>query len=489
MAISSQNLRNSGWSIINILLYPIAFMALTPVFINRMGELQFGIWMLVNSYVFIAVNIISFGFSNSITAHVAEALGKNDRVKLFAYVNSSTRILATFALATVSLAMLAFLVLVALPATGLFKVGDIFSYPGLDMVLVVATLLISVKFHELLYQSVFKGFERFDLSGKYNILNKFLVLGLQLVLVLKGQGLLVIFLGSLGINSAIVAIQGFVMHRILPGYRFRLHKNPAESKDLFIFGFWTWIQTIISVAAYQVDRFIVAIALGPIVAGYYILASTIANHMHMAFGAMASWLFPKVARQKENSPGTLIYFHTLRGFTVGVSLLAILVVSLVYKPFFTLWLGADKFAKIGPFFALFLMYETMLILSIVPQFYLNGIKMLRFITFLELMYKAGILAGMFIAFSLVPTGESLLLGQIIALVILMPVEYFLVNDKILHDHPFGETVITMVPSLCVVCSIYFHLVPLTAGLTIIALVTFVQYYLAPARFNLKLLVS
>jgi O-antigen/teichoic acid export membrane protein len=311
----------------------------------------------------------------------------------------------------------------ALLAFGLSNIPIGLFNPRLDQVLVVATLLISVKFYELLYQSVFKGFERFDLSGKYNILNKFLVLGLQLVLVLRGNGLLALFLGNLFINFTVVVIQGFVMHRILPGYRFRMHKNPEESKDLFAFGFWTWIQTIISVAAYQVDRFIVAIALGPIVAGYYILASTIANHMHMAFGAMGSWLFPKVARQKEISPDTRIYFHSLRGVTTGISLLIILAMSMIYRPFFTLWIGPEKFAKMGAFFGLFLMYESFLVLSIVPQFYLNGIRMLRFITMLELMYKSGILAGMFIAFAIVPTGESLLLGQVIALMILMPAEY------------------------------------------------------------------
>jgi O-antigen/teichoic acid export membrane protein len=488
MAISSKNLKNSGWSIVNILLYPIAFMGLAPIFILNMGETQFGIWMLVNSYVYIAVNIISFGFSNSITAHVAEALGKNDQNKLFAYINASTRILGLIALITATLATLAFLTLSALPA--LPALNALSALNALMPVLLVATLLISVKFWELLYQSVFKGFERFDLAGQYNILNKFLVLAVQIWLVLMGRGLLWMFAANLVINLAVVILQGVVMHRMLPDYRFRLPRNRPESKELFIFGFWTWMQTIISVAAYQVDRFVVAFALGPVVAGYYILASTIANHMHMAFGAMASWLFPKVSRQKEISPqDTLTYFHTLRGFTIGVSLLAIVFMFLIYTPFFTLWIGAEKFAKLGPFFALFLMYEAMLILSIIPQFYLNGIRMLKFITLLEFMYKAGILVGMFVAFYFVPTGESLILGQVIALVVLMPVEYFLVNKKILHDHPFGETCIAMIPSLSITLMIWLNLVPVTIGLVLLAASVYIVYYLKPSRFNLKLLLA
>lgn len=492
MAISSQNLRNSGWSIVNILLYPIAFMGLTPIFINQMGETEFGIWMLVNAYVYIAVNIISFGFSNSITAHVAEALGKNDQAKLFAYLNASTRILAIITLCTALPALLALSAFFAFPAfSALFAFPAFPAFtPSLLLVLILATLLISVKFYELLYQSIFKGFERFDLSGKYNILNKFIVLGTQMGLVLMGQSLIAMFVWNLAINFAVVVVQGVVMHRLVPHYRFRFKRNPAESKDLFIFGFWTWMQTIISVAAYQADRFVVAYALGPIVAGYYILASTIANHMHMAFGAMASWLFPKVARKKEISPEeTMTYFHTLRGFTLGVSLLAIMVMFIIYKPFFTLWIGPEKFAKMGSFFALFLMYESFLILSIIPQFYLNGIKMLRFITILEFMYKTGILVGMFVAFYITPTGESLLLGQVIALILLMPVEYFLVNRKIVHGSVFGETIITMLPSLCMTLIIYFNSLPVTAVLGVAGAVIFAVYYLKPHRFNLKLLLA
>jgi O-antigen/teichoic acid export membrane protein len=489
MAVSSQNLRNSGWNIVNILLYPIAFMGLTPIFIHRMGETHFGIWMLVNSYVYIAVNIISFGFSNSITAHVAEALGKQDQRKLFAYINASTRIIAIITTITALLAFLALFAFLTLPAFDQVNITAEITGPSIELVLVVATLLIAIKFFELLYQSVFKGFERFDLAGKYNILNKFVVLGAQLVLVLQGYELVVLFLSNLVINFTMVAIQGFVMHRIMPGYRFHPRKNPEESKELFAFGFWTWIQTIISVGAYQVDRFIVAFALGPIVAGYYILASTIANHMHMAFGAMGSWLFPKVARQKEISGDTTIYFHTLRGVTTGISLALILGMSLIYRPFFTLWIGPEKFAKMGSFFGLFLIYEAFLTLSIVPQFYLNGIRMLRFITVLELMYKSGILIGMFVAFYFVPTGDSLLIGQVVALMLLMPVEYYLVNRKILHDNPFGESLVTMIPSFCVALSIWFNLLPLTTGLIIIGAVAFISYYLKPTRFNLQILLS
>ncbi|PIQ26158.1 MAG: hypothetical protein COW63_17905, partial [Bacteroidetes bacterium CG18_big_fil_WC_8_21_14_2_50_41_14] len=148
MQKTSGNIKNSSWNLANILLYPIAFLALTPFFINKLGEVDFGIWMLVNSYVYIAVNIISFGLGNSITAYVAEALGKGSNVKLQAYVNSSTKLIGWISMATILITIL--WSLLNLSGIEIFK-------DNLDKILIVATCVISVKFWELLYQSVLKG--------------------------------------------------------------------------------------------------------------------------------------------------------------------------------------------------------------------------------------------------------------------------------------------------------------------------------------------
>lgn len=480
MQKTSGNIKNSTWNLANILLYPIVFLALTPFFINKLGEDDFGIWMLVNSYVYIAVNIISFGLGNSITAYVAEALGKNSHPKLLAYINSSTKLIGWISLSTIALALFGGVIN--------WMGWPIFDIP-LDEILIIATLVISVKFWELLYQSILKGYERYDLASIWNIVAKLIVLAGQVFIVIYGLGLYELFICNLILNILTDIVLALVTYRIIPNYRFSWQLKAQERNELFHFGFWTWLQTIISVLAYQIDRFIIAFFLGPAIAGYYILASTITNHMHMAFGAVVSWLFPKVARKKESGGNIIIYFQTLRGFSVGISLLAILITFLLYKPMFTLWLGADKFAKMGEYFKLFLVYEAFLIMTIVPLFYLNGLKMLRFITSLEFMYKMGILLGMVIAFWLVPTAESLIMGQIIALAIFIPLEYLLINRKLIKDHWFFEMALAMLPSFTVSAIILFDQTYLSIILSLVTVVLFYLYYLNPKRFHLKLLLE
>ncbi len=474
------NIKNSSWNLANILLYPIAFLALTPFFIDYIGEDDFGIWMLINSYVYIAVHIVSFGMGNSITAHLAEALGKKDNLSLHNYINISTRTIGYISLGTIIVTIIYYLIN--------FYGIDFFS-KDLDKIIIVATLVITVKFWELLYQSILKGYERYDLASVYNIISKMLVLAAQFIIVYKGYGLMEIFISNLILNLIMVIVQAIVSYRLSPGYSLMFVKSQTEQRNLFHFGLWTWLQTIISVLAYQVDRFVVAIFLGPATAGYYILASTIINHMHMAFGAVVSWLLPKISRMKESDININKYFTTLRSFSVGFGLVSILITFLVYEPVFTLWLGEVKFHKMNEFFRLFLIFEAFLLLTIVPLFYLNAIKKLKFITLLELLYKSGVIVGLAVAFAVIPSGNSLIIGQIIALALLIPVEYYLINKRLLHDSWYKETFVTIIPTLLISLSIMLSLWYVTLVFVIMGVVVFKMYFLNKSRFDVKMLLE
>ncbi len=477
MARQSTNVSNSGWNLANILLYPTAFLAMTPFFIDKLGEDVFGQWMLINSYVFIAVHLVGFGLPFSITTYIAEALGKNDQSKLYAYVNASSRLLGR-------MMILVFLMAILIAILAIMDVG-VFS-ATMWTTLSVATVFIVVKFPEILFQSIFKGYEQYDKAAFFNMLNRLVALGLHLIIIYQGFSLLMIFISSLVVNTLVDCLQAYIIYRRMKGYRLVFWKALPERKELYHFGFWTWLQTIIAVASYQMDRFLVAFFLGTAAVTYYVLAATIANHLHMAFEAVVSWFLPKVARLKANLTNTHDHFHSIRAFSVGFSLFVIAFVFLISGPLFTLWLGPEKYIKMIGFFKLFLVFESMLVLAIVPKLYLNAIKSLTFITSLEFMYKTAIITGMIICFSIYGTAESLIFGQIAALVIFMPVEYYLVNKRELKANAFKESIINMLPSFCIMGAI------LTEnwwswGLILLAVIAFVLAYLTPKNFKLKLL--
>lgn len=480
MLRNSKNLQNSGWNLANILIYPVAFLAATPFFINRLGENIFGEWMLINSYVFISVHIVGFGLPESITAHVAEALGRKNSKLLHAYINGASRLLLRFSIVTFIIGVLLLLS---------YFLGYHLFTPYIWKTLIIATFLIVFKFPEILFQSIFKGYEKYGSAALFNMMNRFIALGMQVILVAFGFSLLGIFIANLVVLVFIVIIQGFNIYRGLKGYQIILFKRLPERKALYHFGFWNWLQTIIDIGANQLDRFIVAYFLGTATVTYYVLAATIANHLHMAFQASVSWLFPKVSRLKASLADTKAYFHTIRSVSVGFSLLVLTVLYLVNQPLLTLWLGPEKYMKIASFFKLFIIFESFLVLSIVPKLYLNGIKSLQFITSLELMFKSAIIVGMIAAFSIYKSGESLVMGQIAALVIFMPVEYYLVNRKILKENPFIETLATVIPSILVSFAIISTGWIVTISFIILAALMFWLIYYRNKHFDYHLLLE
>lgn len=422
----------------NILIYPIAFLAATPFFIDQLSENVFGEWMLINSYIFIALHIIGFGLPDSITAYVAQAIGAGNREKLYAYINVSARILGRMMFLTLLFGIVLFL---------LYLAGYMFFSDFIWKTLIIATLIISLKFPEVLFQSIFKGLERYDFSAIFNISTKLGTLILQIAVVANGFSLYSMFLGNLLVLFAVVTIQGIVIYSKMPGFKPHIFKRLPERKEIYHFGFWSWLQTIISVIAYQMDRFLIAYFLGTATVTYYVLASTIANHLHMAFVAVVSWLLPKISRLQAALEDTRTYFHTIRAFSVGFSLLVLVILYFVSEPLFTLWLGPEKYMKMMFFFKLFLVFEAFLILSIVPNLYLNATKSLSFSTGLELMYKSAIIVSMVAFFIYWKTADSLIWGQIAALILFMPVEYFLINKRILKENSLKETIFTMLPSV------------------------------------------
>jgi len=478
MAINSTNVRNSGWNLANILFYPAAFLAVTPFFIDRLGENVFGEWMLLNSYVFIAVHLVGFGLPVSITAHVAEAIGQGERKKLHAYINAASRLLGRMTALTILFGLL--LVLMG-------SLGWSFFEDEIWKSIIIATFFIATKFPEILYQNIFKGQEYYNKAAIFNMLNRFLALGAQIMLVSKGYSLVAIFLSNLGISFLALIPQAWIIYRSLPGYRPYLLKSLPEKKELYHFGFWTWLQTIIAIISYQLDRFLVAYFLGTATVTYYVLASTIVNHLHMAFEASVSWLLPKVARLRAAMHDTLGHFITIRAFSVGFALLIIAGLYFISEPLFTLWLGPEKYDKMIGFFRLFLVFEAFLILSIVPKYYLNALKSLHFITWLELMYKSAITAGMIIVFFIVKSAESLIYGQILALILFMPAEYYLINKRIRAGNTFRETFLTSLPSLFIMVTVmvpgwYWQLASVS-----LAALSFWLVYIRDTRFDRKLL--
>jgi len=103
------------------------------------------------------------------------------------------------------------------------------------------------------------------------------------------------------------------------------------------------------------------------------------------------------------------------------------------------------------------------------------------------MYKTAIVVFMVVIFSFWQTAESLIWGQILALLIFMPVEYFFVNKRILKENGFRETFLKILPSILISAMILSHDWRWWIVLVILAVFSFYFIYIKGHHFKRSLL--
>lgn len=481
----SRNIRNSVWNMANIGLYPVTFLALTPYFIESLGEHLFGSWMVLNSIVFISVQVLHFGMGPSIAVYVAESRGKKDPVRLNRYYNSALNFSTLLALG----------VLVAACLIWFLTPLEWFAWKGIkDLVdLKLATSLaigvISTKFFEQLFAGFYKGFEEYDTAAKFNMAHKLSMVAGQFLCAYLGLGLSAFLLVSFVSNALLALAQLLWSKRYLIDYQWKARFDKTIFLRLRHFGFWSWLQTLIAMLGFQLDRIIVAFALGTDIVAYYSIASMIANHLHIALEALIGWVFPAVSRIVNSKGDPIPLFITVRSFLLSTALIGLAVLYLIRIPLFELWLGVEKATAVLPFLELFILLEVFYILSIAPKFFLNGISALKLVTTIEMSYKSLGIILMLVLFYFQRSAVSLIWGQVLALMVSMPIVMFVINKRVLKLNWLRESLFLVLPCFSLFLALMAPglVVSSIFGLTAAGLIYFV--YVKHPQFNLKLLLE
>jgi O-antigen/teichoic acid export membrane protein len=481
----SRNIRNTIWNLANTLIYPLGFLGLTPFFINSLGEHLFGSWMLLNSIVFISVHVLHFGMGPSIAMYVAEARGKSDTLRLNRYYNSSINFTHALAFGVMLITLSVWLV----APEGLFKWNGILDSSDLKSAFVLTSALIGIKFYEQLFMGFFKGFEEYDTAAKFNMAQKITMLIGQAIVLMMGHGLAEVIAVSLVTNSILVLSQFFWSKGYLTDYQWSATFDSRIFSRLRHFGFWSWLQTIVSLLSFQLDRLVVAFALGTDIVGYYSIASMIANHLHIMFEAMVGWIFPAVSRILKERGDPKPLYYSVRSALVILALLGLTILYLIREPLFELWLGVEKFESVIPFIELFILFEIFYILTIAPKFYLNGISELKLITSLEVGYKSVGIAAMLLFFYFDRSATALIWGQIAAMMIMMPLEMGIVNQKVLKSKLLFESVTLIIPCFALFGALYMEDLAIQLLLGLIAVVSTYLGYIRHYRVDFKLLLE
>lgn len=415
-------------------MYPVIFMALTPYFINHLGEEMFGLWMFLNSLL-IAFQVFNFGLAPATMKYVAQYRHSHQHINVRAVINTNL---------SLSLLLMILSFAVGFYIAGAVRYANLFNFPlPLKMfaasAIQITSFIIGLKFTEQIFLSAFKGFERYDIYAMLNAVIRFGALAINLVQVTYHQSLLVMLFTNLCITVSMLIVQYIVLKKMFPQFKIALIFRKTLIAENIRFGLFTWLQSLAVIVVFQIDRYFVITYGGLEKLGYYVLTATILISMHSCLSACATWLIPKIVRSKDAPAESRRLYISMRAFITMLSLSGICLFYMLHQPLFTVWMGTEKFSQIKTYMKLFAVFELFYMLIIVPPLYLNysgrekaGTLLIYSVSLLNIV---GIVSGFFYWNSI----EGLLYGLIASAIISAVVVYVYMSVSILHGNLFYET--------------------------------------------------
>lgn len=445
-----QEFRNSVWNVIDVILLPLLMLIVTPYFIHKLGAKQYGIWMLVNS-IMVSIGIVNMGIGDAAIKFISKYNALKSK-------NDISRIANAGFLLTLLLLLIIFII--GLAVAFVIRHDNPFNLqPPLITLASVSVMLGAVMFGlkqmEQLALSIFRGFERYDVSSVVSMISKFLLLLTQVIIVYAGYSVIQIFIGSVVILTVIVINELFYV-RIRYKYISLFPKiNKFTLKEIFSFSTWSWIQSVLSILVSQVDKFVVITLAGPAFLAYYSLASTVGSQLHALFTAAVSWVFPKVSSKIERKEDISNLYYKMQFLIIVGGLIIISGLLLFGNVLFRLWLGAETYGHSILLIRIFLFYIFINILSIIPHFTLLGANRIRaytFFVFVSVIFTIGFMILNYHFQGVI----GLAYGKMIAAVIYIPLMLLFVNFLLLKGNRLRDEIILYLPTFLFGVALYIE---------------------------------
>lgn len=384
--------RNAFWNTSDYVVLPLLFLLATPFLVSRLGTEQFGIWMLVNALTG-TLSVIHFGLGDATVKYVSAYRAREDWQGVVRVARSTQTVygcLGVISGVTICLA-------------ARFFVHRVFKVEAIHQVLAIAAIRIggiglAVRFFSNVFAAVLQGFERYDLSARVTIITKAVTMGGIVVAVALRYGIeAVLWLSVLCAAGGAIAL-AFVAKSLISDLRFWPMLDRAALREVFGFGFYSWLSAIAGTVFAQADVLLVGALLGTVAVTYYSVCQKLAMQVHAVLAAGSAFLFPMSSVTAEQ--GDLRQMNRI--YTGALSLIAVLSTA-IGVPFFlfsqsilTHWMGADFALHASGLLKILILGYALLATSIVPYNILNGTGRIRANMILAWLTLAIVLAGIFV---------------------------------------------------------------------------------------------
>lgn len=447
--IRSRNIKNTIWNILEVTLSPLLFFISIPLFLNYLGEENFGIWMLLNAIILV-MQAFNLGLNIATYKHVSEAIKQRDWMLASNCLNTNISL-------TLLLTALVGLVMYMLALGIEHKDWLIDSVSAKQIVLQVIFLcpvIVLIKFLEQIFYNVFRAFEEFKFVTWISLGVKILTVSLNLCIAYYTQSVFYIFCCIWLVGFLGILVSSTLIKAKIPGYRFAFLLKQELIKSEITFALYLWLQSIAVIAVYQGDRLLISQGFGVLTLSGYSIVATLFNHIHMGLTALTPWLFPQIVKAKQLGKSYIENMYVnVRNVGIVVSVCLVLCFSLGSDFFITLWLGQETFLQISMYLKWFTVFQFFFIFSIAPYFFMNASGQEKLNLKLVLMFTGLSALGMLTGYIWYYTVEATLIGLCISTIVGMIVMHGVIETTLEKKSPFIHLILMFLPSVFGACSV------------------------------------
>jgi O-antigen/teichoic acid export membrane protein len=208
------------------------------------------------------------------------------------------------------------------------------------------------------------------------------------------------------------------------------------------------------VLAFQTDRFWVSSHSGLKAVSVYGLVSTMFNHIHMIFIAMAAWMMPRLSAMTSRGDNPTKLYTQVRNALLTAIVVALLCLHVLSPFIFSLWVGKEMYAQMAGYLKAFIVFELVFAHTIMPFFYLNASGRERTATMLTFLYCGMSYACMLGGLYFFGDAAYMVLGMALAMAVTMPVANYVTARRMGNEVSAGEVIAEMLPMYLACALVY-----------------------------------
>lgn len=470
---SKKIIKNIFWSSADAVIYPLLLIVATPIFIHHLGPQLYGVWMLVNT-IMASIGVLNAGLGDATIKIITKYISSREPDKINKIISAAFSIYVIIGGIVVGVAIItAYFVRIY----NWFDIEHAHRAVASNAIQ-IAGVTLSFKFMEQIFLSVFKGFERYDLAAIISVIGKILTVVINIVLALAGASLTVILFSSCVTTFLFLVVEIILANRFSGFKSFYPSVELLYIKEVFAFGIWTWFQSVIGILSGQIDKFIVVSIAGMTVFAYYSIALTIFTQIHTVFAACVAWLFPMVSKKIHDGEDVSMLYRQSQFLFSSFTLISITAFSLVKDPIILWWLGDTTFQNTNALLNLFIWYNLVLALTIIPSYFLNAngdFKTNTYLAVITLILRLICIPVFYNFFGI----KGLAIGLLISGLLSTPLQITIFIKRIFARNDWVMGIKILIPSI-VYYVIYINYNLLISTAVTIALVTYYWLIFKPA---------